>query len=134
MASKVRSLVALSIAGMLALSACSAGTATQVETVSPEEAQQLLVDDPDAVLLDIRTPEEFAGPRIEGATNIDFYAADFADQLRALDPDATYVVYCRSGNRSSQARGVFEELGFADVSDVRGGIVSWHEAGLPLEG
>ena len=134
MAFKVRWLIALSIAGMLALAACSAGTATQVETVSPQEAQQLLVENPGAVLLDIRTPEEFAGPRIEGAINIDFYAPDFADRVGALDPDAAYVVYCRSGNRSSQARGVFEALGFADVSDVRGGIVSWHEVGLPLEG
>lgn len=134
MVKNVRVLLALVVVGTLALTACSSTTAASVETVPAQDAYSVLANNPNAVVLDIRTPEEFAGPRIAGAVNIDFYAADFADQIAALDRDVTYVVYCRSGNRSGQAQGVFEQLGFADVTDVGGGIVAWHEAGLPLDG
>ena len=63
---------------------------------------------------------------------VDFYAADFAEQLAALDTDVPYLVYCRSGNRSGQALGVMEQLGFASAVDVDGGIVAWADAGLPV--
>lgn len=134
MVKNLRVLLALAVVGTLALTACSSATATSVETASAQDASSVLAENSEAVVLDIRTPEEFAGPRIDGAVNIDFYAADFADQIAALDRDTTYVVYCRSGNRSGQARGVFEELGFADVTEVAGGILAWHDAGLPLDG
>lgn len=92
-----------------------------------------LLDDPDVVVLDIRTPEEVAEARLPGeVVNIDFYEPDFQDQLAALDPDASYVMYCRSGNRSGTARGIMSQLGFRDVVDIDGGIVGWSEAGLPI--
>lgn len=118
---------------VVAAAACSADPDSAVDVVSPEEAYDVLSENSAAIVLDIRTPEEFAENRIEGAVNIDFYAADFEDRIAALDRDANYVMYCRSGNRSGQARPVFETLGFADVADVDGGIVAWHEAGLPVE-
>ena len=62
---------------------------------------------------------------------VDFYDDDFADQLADLDPDVPYLLYCRSGNRSGQTIGILEELGFADVADVDGGILAWNDAGLP---
>jgi phage shock protein E len=67
----------------------------------------------DLVVLDIRTPEEFAEGHIDGSVNIDFYAPDFGDRLAELDPDARYVLYCRSDNRSGQTMPALEELGFA---------------------
>ena len=67
-----------------ALASCSSSSAT-LETVAPETAAQVIVDNPDAVVLDIRTPEEFAAGFIEGAINIDFYASDFTAQLDQLD-------------------------------------------------
>ena len=83
-------------------------------------------------VVDVRTPEEFDAGHIEGATLIDFYREDFADELATLDPDTPYVLYCRSGNRSSQARALMETLGFAGVADVDGGIEAWTAAGLPV--
>jgi rhodanese-related sulfurtransferase len=86
----------------------------------------------DLVILDVRTPEEFDEGHIEGATLIDFYDPDFAEQLAELDPDVPYVLYCRSGNRSSGARATMAELGFTTVDDIDGGILAWESAGLPV--
>ena len=113
------------------MAACGGETATAVvETVDIGTADAYIADF-ETILLDIRTPEEFTEARIEGAVNIDFYEADFADRIAGLDRDSTYVVYCRSGNRSGQAMELFRDLGFTDVHEVGGGILAWLEAGLP---
>lgn len=84
------------------------------------------------VVLDVRTPEEFADGHIEGAINIDFYAADFESMLAELDREAEYVMYCRSGNRSAQTATIMRRLDFAQVDEIEGGILSWVAAGLPV--
>jgi rhodanese-related sulfurtransferase len=113
-----------------------ADAATEISGISTisVDAAAAITDNPpdDLVVLDVRTPEEFAEGHLEGAVLIDFYAADFADQLAALDANVPYLVYCRSGNRSGQALGVMEQLGFTSVVDVDGGIVAWTDAGLPV--
>ncbi len=114
---------------LLVMTACGSSTAA-VQTVGADDAARL-IEDSRTVLLDIRTPEEFADARIEGAVNIDFYADDFADRIASLDRDVTYVVYCRSGNRSASARDTFEDLGFDHVNELEGGILTWVQAGLP---
>ena len=104
-----------------------------ISTISVDAAAAITDNPPeDLVVLDVRTPEEFAEGHLEGAVLVDFYAADFAEQLAALDTDVPYLVYCRSGNRSGQALGVMEQLGFASAVDVDGGIVAWTDAGLPV--
>ena len=104
-----------------------------ISTISVDAAAAITDNPPDElVVLDVRTPEEFAEGHLEGAVLVDFYAADFAEQLAALDTDVPYLVYCRSGNRSGQALGVMEQLGFTSAADVDGGIVAWAGAGLPV--
>lgn len=104
-----------------------------IRVVSPEAAAATIENPPaDLVILDVRTPEEFAEGHIEGAVLLDFYRDDFADELAEFDTDVPYVLYCRSGNRSSQARSIMDELDFRSVEDVDGGIVGWQEAGLPV--
>lgn len=126
-----RRLIALVIALAAVLTACG-GTSTDVtQTVDAATAADLLTEG-DGVLLDIRTPEEFAAGKIAGSQNIDFYAADFAAQLDRLDKDATYFVYCRSGNRSSLSMNTFADLGFSSVYEIDGGILNWNAAGLPI--
>lgn len=111
----------------------AASSAAGITLVSADEAAATLAGPPEnLVVLDVRTPEEFAEGHIEGAVMIDFYAADFADQLAGLDPTAPYVLYCRSGNRSGQTAAIMEQLGFASVQDVDGGVLAWETAGLPL--
>jgi phage shock protein E len=126
---KLIRILALFAALSLALVACGGSDTAVIETVDPATAAGY-VDDADTVLLDIRTPEEFAETRIDGAINIDFYEADFADQIGALDRDTPYVVYCRSDNRSGQAMDLFRDLDFAEVREIDGGIVAWIQAGF----
>ena len=113
------------------LTGCSSDSAT-LETVEPEAAATIIADEPETIVLDIRTPEEYNEGIIEGAVNIDFYDADFAEQLDTLDKDASYVVYCRSDNRSGQAMDTFADLGFQQVTEIDGGIVNWYDQGLPI--
>lgn len=116
------------------LSPAGAAASTGIRVVSPEEAAAIAADPPaDLVVLDVRTPDEFAEGRLTDAVLIDFYEPDFAERLAELDRDVPYVLYCRSGNRSGQVRAVMTELGFTDVADVDGGVLAWAQAGLPLE-
>ncbi|NNJ47444.1 MAG: rhodanese-like domain-containing protein [Acidimicrobiia bacterium] len=118
----------------LVLAACGGTATAEIRLVSASDAAAVLDDRaPEVVLLDVRTPEEFNEVRVPGSINVDFYAADFASQLDTLSKDVPYVVYCRSGNRSSQTMDIMRDLGFTEVWDVDGGIISWNEAGLPLE-
>lgn len=100
--------------------------------ISPERAAAIIDEDDDRLfILDVRTPEEFAEAHIDGAELIDIQAPGFEEKVGALDRGRQYVLYCRSGNRSERARLLMEDLGFAEVYDVDGGIVAWTDAGLP---
>lgn len=129
---KAKKLIAAGAVATALLGACG-GTATDIQLVSATEASTVLADRaPEVVLLDVRTPEEFNEIRVPGSVNIDFYANNFAAQLDQLPKDVPYVVYCRSGNRSSSTMDIMRDLGFTEVWDVDGGIISWSEADLPL--
>mgnify|MGYP001827116529 CR=1 FL=1 len=125
----------LLLALLILVTACSSGSDTAtIELVSPEQAADVIGEDPAGlVVLDIRTPEEYAEARIADAINVDFYAPDFADQLDVLDKSDPYVMYCRTGNRSSEAIETMKELGFEEVYEIDGGIVSWYDSGYPVE-
>jgi rhodanese-related sulfurtransferase len=85
-----------------------------------------------AFLVDVRTPAEFAEGYIEGARLIDFQSGNFENEIATLDKNATYAVYCRSGNRSGQAVKVMQDAGFTNVFNMNGGVIEWANAGLPL--
>ena len=85
-----------------------------------QEAAAAALEDGRTVI-DVRTPEEYAAGHIEGAELVDVQASTFDDDIAGLDPDASYVVYCRSGNRSAQAAVRMREAGL-DVID--GGAMS----------
>jgi phage shock protein E len=87
---------------------------------------------PEAVIIDVRTPAEYAGGHLDGALNIDVQSPDFTALVSQLDPAGEYFVYCRSGNRSAQAIARMTELGFTDLAD--GGSVQAASAasGVPI--
>lgn len=102
--------------------------------LDPKTFHQLIQDeDKRIVLLDIRTPEEYAHGYLAQATLMDFYANDFKSKLEQLDKDPTYLLYCRSGNRSRQALNLMEQLGFKDAHHLAGGILRWTAEGYPVE-
>ena len=127
---------ALVIGASLLIGACGGATATdaELETLPVDEIQEIVASPPaDLVVLDIRTPEEFAGGHLSGAINIDYYADDFEAQLGELDLEVPYVMYCNSGNRSGNALPVMDSLGFSEVYELDGGIQAWYAANLPIE-
>ncbi len=129
---RAQKLVAAGVVAVALLGACG-GTATDIQLVSPAAAADVLEDRaPEVVLLDVRTPDEFNEAHVPDSVNIDFYATNFAAQLDELPKDVPYVVYCRSGNRSSSTMDIMRDLGFTEVWDVDGGIIAWSEADLPL--
>lgn len=108
----------------------TSGSVTEVEA---EKAAELVSSNPDLVILDIRTPEEFAEGHIEGAVNIDFKADTFAAQVGELDPGKPYLLHCRSGNRSGQSIPLFEGLNFEEIYHLDSGFNGWKEAGKPVK-
>lgn len=118
-----------SSAGASSASAAAAGAG--VRTLAPKDAAATLTGG--RVVLDVRTPDEYAAGHLAGAKEIDFYAASFKAELGKLDKATPYLVYCHSGNRSGQASELMKQLGFTDVVDVQGGITAWTAAGLSIE-
>lgn len=122
----------LALVALTAVTVAACGS-TAVQTVTAGEAADLLADPPpDLVVLDVRTPAEFAQGHLEGAVLVDYNAPDFAERVGQLDRDVPYLLYCRTGNRSAGAREVMADLGFTEIYEMGGGIVSWAEAGLPI--
>jgi len=129
--SRLRSILAGGLlAAGLALSGCAstdsgtttveAGAVQRGEHVDADTFRASLSDD--VTILDVRTPQEFAEGHIAGAVNIDVSSPDFAQQVSELDPEGTYAVYCRSGNRSRTAMAVMQDAGLSDVFGLEGGI------------
>lgn len=96
---------------------------------SPAEPVAL---DADTVVIDVRTPVEFASGHLDGAINIDVQSPDFEALVSELDPAGSYYVYCRSGNRSAQAIDRMAALGFTDLTNG-GSVESASSAtGIPV--
>lgn len=85
-----------------------------VTACAPENTDMSTV----TAVIDVRTPAEFAEGHLEGAINIDWQGATFADDIAQFDTAGTYVIYCRSGNRSGQAISAMTEMGFTDLTNA----------------
>ena len=97
--------------------------------LSPEVAARMLSVCGDALLLDVRTPEEFAEKHIPGAKLIPL--SELEGRLRELDREKKLIVYCRSGGRSARACALLSEHGF-EAFNLKGGIMAWEASGLPV--
>lgn len=106
-------------------------TATVVTNVQPELAAKLVAEHK-VVVLDVRTPAEFAEGHIAGATNINFMAKDFATRVGQLDRDQVYLLHCASGGRSKRCLPKLKQLGFKKIYHLDGGLAAWEDAGKPV--
>jgi phage shock protein E len=84
-----------------------------------------IMTDKNLMILDVRTPAEFAQGSIKGAINIDVNAADFKEKIASLDKEKSYLIYCRSGMRSVKACNIMAENGFAKMFNLLGGYQAW---------
>lgn len=105
-----------------------------IKDISAKEAYDLIQnnkDNPNFIIIDARTREEFADEHIENAINLDYYSETFRDELNKLDKNKIYLIYCRTGRRTGLALDIMEELGFREVYNMLGGITQWKEEGFP---
>ncbi|MGC6464126.1 MAG: rhodanese-like domain-containing protein [Akkermansiaceae bacterium] len=107
-------------------------SATEVVDLPAAKIEETLKKDPKIVIIDIRTPKEFAEGHLQGAKNIDFNGGDFKAKLNKLDKSKTYMMHCRSGGRSTESLKVWKELGFKKVIHLNKGILEMQEAKIPL--
>ncbi len=108
----------------------SGGTSSTLALVSGTEFTSTYTNTRGAVLLDVRTKEEYTEGHLEGAINIDFHDPAFSSHLQQLDKTVPYFVYCRSGNRSGQTVSLMKKSGFTSIYELKGGLVG--NTQLPL--
>ena len=112
-------------------------SAQEKELLSPQaflEKVNASVDNPSVAILDVRTYDEFNTGHIENAILIDYRSDDFSKQIKSLDPNKEYLIYCRSGVRSSSAIDSLKILGFNHLLELDGGINAWKQNKLPVVG
>jgi phage shock protein E len=85
-----------------------------------------------SIIIDVRTPEEFAAGHLEGALNYDVSDGTLEMSLASLDPQADYIVYCRSGNRSAVAVDIMKSAGFTSLVDLGSLENASDETGIPI--
>jgi rhodanese-related sulfurtransferase len=120
--------------GFLSLSH-SAHSDQNITALAPKQASDLIKNhngDSDFVILDIRTPGEYQSGHLQNSILIDFYSKTFLDQINRLDRQKSYLIYCRSGNRSSKSLNLFKELHFLKIYHLSSGINGWNSEGLLL--
>lgn len=132
---KMRTKIIALFACFSLLTSCQGQTPKQVKTIAPKDFAQKIDENPNAQILDVRTPDEFAGGHLNKAVNIDWYEKEaFTKKVSAYDKSKPVFVYCMAGSRSRRAAAKLHELGFKQVYDLDGGIVKWNAAGLPASG
>ena len=94
----------------------------EISQISAAEFKEKSVNQ---TIIDIRTPQEYGQGYIEGAININYFDRSFLDQVSKYDKSKPIFIYCRSGNRTSSASKKLLKLGFTEVYDLQGGIISW---------
>lgn len=123
----------IAVAGVLAvlvLAGCGS-TASAVQTVDPQSFLAT-ASQSGTVVVDVRTPEEFAAGHLPNAVNVNVEDPTFDRHISSLDKSATYAVYCRSGRRSAIATDAMVAAGFTSVFNLNGGLEDLAAAGAEV--
>lgn len=125
----VTALFILFFAGCTSTSTSQSSTSDQqkpaVKNIKQDEFLKL-IKDTNTLVIDVRTPGEVAEGYIAGTKYfIDFNAGNFQNEIQKLDKSKAYIVYCRSGGRSSKAASIMIENGFQQVYNLSGGVMNW---------
>jgi len=117
--------------GIALLAGCGSGSGGSVQTVDPQ-AFLSTAGQTGTVVVDVRTPAEYAAGHLDGAVNIDVEAPTFDAEIATLDRNATYAVYCHSGRRSGLATDAMGKAGFTHVYNLTGGYPDLVSAGAKV--
>ena len=117
--------------GIALLAGCGSGGSGAVQTVDPQ-AFLSTASQTGTVVVDVRTPAEYAAGHLDGAVNIDVEAPTFDAEIAKLDKNATYAVYCHSGRRSGLATDAMGKTGFTHVYNLTGGYPDLVSAGAKV--
>ncbi len=119
---------------MIAIVSCSNKEDTDsVQILSVQEFEEEVAQNNEAIILDVRTPEEFSEGHISGALNTDFLNENFQKEIENLDKNKTYILYCKSGIRQEKAGIKMKELGFENIYLLDGGFVAWDQQSKAIE-
>ncbi|MFZ9235129.1 MAG: rhodanese-like domain-containing protein [Algoriphagus sp.] len=105
---------------------------TSTASVVTLDAQEFATKSKAGTVLDVRTADEVAQGKIEGALEIDFYSPDFLDQVSQISKDQEVYLYCAVGARSEEAARLLIQQGYTKVYHLQGGIQGWAQQGLPI--
>lgn len=95
------------------------------ENINALVFEKEMEQNPDAVILDVRSKWEFESGHIPGAKHLDFFSPYLEAELNNLERDKYYLVYCRSGARSYTACNVMANMGFKKLANMMGGLIAW---------
>lgn len=98
-----------------------------IKKVNSKEALEIINNNSALIIIDLRTYEEYDRGHIENAVNIDYYGTGFEDKIKSLEKNLPYLIYCQSGNRSSQALKMFKEQHIIEVYELIGGYSEWNK-------
>ncbi len=114
---------------LLILFSCNTASTSQTASFQNIKVEKLadMSASQNAVLLDVRTPEEVAAGKIDNAQHLDFYADSFQEDLKKLNKNQAYIVYCKSGGRSAKTAKMMQDLGFKEVYNLEGGYTAWNK-------
>jgi phage shock protein E len=100
------------------------------QVLAPTAFQKKISQTKDAVVVDVRTKPEVEQGVIPGAVNFDVKSEAFEAQIKKLDKNKTYFLYCKGGVRSNKAANLMKSLGFQKIYELEGGIDAWKESGM----
>ena len=103
-----------------------------IEVVAPKAMYEILLKDPSAQLVDVRTKDEFAVSHLKDAQNICVTDNDFKQKVAFLDRSKPVYVYCKSGGRSGKTAKLLSKLGQYEVYNLSGGLMAWEKANYPI--
>ncbi len=84
------------------------------------------MQEPGIVLLDVRTEDEYVRGHIPNAINMDFYNPNFKTDIKKLDKDKSYLIYCAAGGRSKKTSRLLRDNGFNKVYNLQQGFNNWN--------
>lgn len=123
---KIRKFISVVVFAALTTFSCKAQQESNVTIISWDEVKPAMAEG-NIVLVDVRTPKEFAAGSIEGAENIDYFDKDFEAKFAKFDKEAPIYIFCKSGNRSGKASKILAKMGFEEIYDIEGGYMNWEK-------